>query len=424
MLQTGRYATHSGVVCNFVETNPEQPTLAKVFSEAGYDTGFIGKWHLSAGKHKMAGKHVMTRPDQQRAADGRRKYAEMNPETEFVPPGPQRLGYDHWQTYNFHSSFNNYWYYEDDPEKIFSGKFEIDTQIDQAIDYMNRHQQSGTDRPFMLVVAPHPPHPPFGEKDCPAGYREKIRTDIQWSPNVPESHRLGRTYEDARSYYSMCQNMDDNLGRIMKYLDDNGLAEETILVFTSDHGEMLGSQDRRNKMVPYAEAVNVPLIYRWPGRIRAGTQTDLLQSPIDFFPTLCGLTGLSAPGTCDGYNLSPLLFGRERMTRDAIFMANYTSNWDYFDSGTNWPEWRGVRTDRFTYAKWLDGREMLFDNQADPYQMWNLAEGYQDLPTLLRMRSRLKDFLSEAHDDFLPGTAYAEWYDDERNLVRTGLGKV
>jgi len=105
-------------------------------------------------------------------------------------------------------------------------------------------------------------------------------------------------------------------------------------------------------------------------------------------------------------------------------MANYVSHWDFFDSGTNWPEWRGVRTERYTYAKWLDGKEELYDNVEDPYQMKNLAESEKDSPVLKRLRVRLAELLSDAHDEFLPGTAYADWYDDERNLVKTALGPV
>jgi hypothetical protein len=105
-------------------------------------------------------------------------------------------------------------------------------------------------------------------------------------------------------------------------------------------------------------------------------------------------------------------------------MANYVSNWDFFDSGTDWPEWRSVRTERYTYVKWLTGKEELYDNQEDPYQMRNLAEARQDLPTMQKLRSRLKDLLADAHDTFMPGTGYADWYDEQRNLLRTGLGPV
>jgi hypothetical protein len=83
-----------------------------------------------------------------------------------------------------------------------------------------------------------------------------------------------------------------------------------------------------------------------------------------------------------------------------------------------------VRTERHTYVRWLTGEEELYDNLEDPYQLRNLAEGTVDTVTLARLRASLSDLLAEAHDEFLPGTAYAAWYDDERNLVRTALGPV
>jgi len=422
MMQTGRYPTHSGIVLNWINANPKQPTVARVFAGAGYDTGFIGKWHLSSGGLTMAGKHQVTKEDRRRIIGGKKAYRKINPETEFVPPGPQRLGYKHWEAFNFHCDFNTYYYYRDEPKKFYSGKYETDTQIDQAIAFMKQRNDSSP--PFFMMIAPHPPHPPFKDSHCPKGYVEKVRDDLQWTPNVTPNHKKGATPRDARYYYAMSKNVDDNLGRLMAYLDESGLTDDTILVFTSDHGEMLGSHDRRNKMVPYAEAVNIPMIIRWPGRISAGARTDTLHTPMDHFPTLCSLAGVGIPDTVDGMDLSREMLGKGKADRDAIMMMNHTSHWDYFDSGTRWPEWRGVRTGRFTYCKWLKGKEELYDNIEDPYQMNNLAEGNRDLPVLKKMRSRLKDFMADAHDEFLPGTAYADWYDDKRNPLKTALGPV
>lgn len=422
MLQTGRYPTHTGLVLNWVEANPRLRDIAHVFGDAGYHTGFIGKWHLAAGYQKKAGYHTRTAEDRENIQKACQAYLRENPEPEFVPPGPARLGYDHWQAYNFHGSFNDYWYYEDKPAKLHRPGFETDIEIDQAIEFLQGAKDSK--RPFFLMVAPHPPHPPWQSEICPKGYLEQVPTELEWPSNVPQDFRYRKDPEAARCYYAMAKNMDDNLGRLMAFLDRSGLAENTILVFTADHGDMLGSHGRENKMVPYAEAVNIPLIVRWPGHIPAGVRTNVLHTPMDHFPTLCRLAGLDAPADLDGRDLSKTLLEGAKSGRDAILMANYVSHWDFFDSGTDWPEWRGVRTERFTYVKWLTGKEELYDNQEDPYQMRNLAEAGHDLPTLQKLRSRLKDLMTEAHDTFLPGTAYADWYDDQRNLVRTGLGPV
>lgn len=415
MVQTGRYPTHSGILMNFVEANQAQNPncIANVFCAAGYDTGFIGKWHLSSGWRREEG---LFEPDRKAVS----AYKEKNPETEYVAPGPGRLGYGHWQAFNFHTAFNDYYFYEDTPERHFSGKYETDTQIDQAIAYIEKHKDS--DKPFFLSIAPHPPHPPFAPEYIPEGYLDKVPEEIHWSPNVPENNP--RKSMEMRYYLAMAKNMDDNLGRLMQYLDDSGLAENTIVVFTADHGEMHGSHGRLNKMVPYAEAVNIPLIIRWPGKIKAGIRRDTLHTPMDHLPTLCGFLGIDIPREVDGKDLSRVILGTERDSREEIMIGNYTSHWDFFQTGTLWPEWRGVKTKRHSYCKWLTGEEELYDNLEDPYQMNNLAQSRLELPLLNRMRGRLKDFLASAHDDFQPGTSYADWYDNRRNLIRTGLGPV
>ncbi len=415
MVQTGRYPTHSGIVMNFVEASPIQNPhcLGHVFTASGYETGFIGKWHLSSGWRREEGL-CEGNPERIRA------FREKNPETEYVAPGPGRLGYTHWQAFNFHTAFNDYYFYEDEPKKVFSGRYETDTQVDQAISYMERCKNSG--RPFLLCVAPHPPHPPFAPEYIPEGYLAKVPEVVRWSPNVPADNP--RKLIEMRYYLAMAKNVDDNLGRLMQYLDASGLAEETIVIFTSDHGDMHGSHGRLDKMVPYAEAMNIPLIFRWPNRIKAGLRLDALQTPLDHLPTLCGLTGMRTPGEVDGVDLSPVILGKSKDIRDEVLIGNYTSHWDFFQTGTRWPEWRGVRTKRYTYCQWLTGKEELYDDIEDPYQMKNLVEGEEEPAVLTRLRGRLKGLLAEAHDDFLPGTAYAEWYDDRRNLIRTGQGPV
>lgn len=138
MLLTGRYPTHSGILVNFIEANHAQNPncMADVFGAAGYETGFIGKWHLSSGwRHEESLYH----PDDAAVA----AYQSKNPETEYVAPGPGRLGYTHWQAFNFHCDFNNYWFYQNDQSRIQSDRYETDTQTDQAIAYMEKCRQGG-----------------------------------------------------------------------------------------------------------------------------------------------------------------------------------------------------------------------------------------------------------------------------------------
>jgi arylsulfatase A-like enzyme len=262
----------------------------------------------------------------------------------------------------------------------------------------------------------------------PEGYLEQVPETLTWDDNVPAEMHTGQNLTEARAYYAMSKNADDNMGRILEYLDTSGLAEDTIVVFTSDHGEMLGSHGRRNKMVPYDEAVQVPLLVRWPGHVAPASRTDTLQTPLDHMPTLIRMAGLETPQGLDGIDLSPELLDGETMERDAVLMSNYTAHWDYFmtasQPGASWPEWRGVKTKQYTYARWITGETELYDDLADPEQMNDLSEDTDHAGVVDELETTLRNLLAEAHDAFLPGNAYVEWIDRERNIIETGAGPV
>jgi arylsulfatase A-like enzyme len=406
MLQTGRWPTLTGGVMNWVNLPSTGQSLGDVFARGGYDTGYIGKWHLAAGGR--AGTLDRDKPAKKQA------------EPEFVPPGPKRMGYQYWAAYNFHANFNKAFYYRDTPERLIMPKFETDSETDFAIDYMKVHANTG--RPFFLTVAPHPPHPPWRPDQTPSGSLDRAPKDLYWRPNV--KGRRDAKLVDPHCYYAMLQNADENFGRVLKFLDDSGLSENTIVVFTSDHGEMLASQGRYNKMVPYSEALDVPLIVRWPRHIKPGSKSSALYTPMDHLPTLAKLCGLSVPDIVNGTDLSGHVLGRGGPQRDAALIMNYVSHWDYPETGTEWPEWRGVRTRQHTYVRWLNGAEELYDNAADPYQVRNLFDGRRAPDVLQRMRGRLKDLLADAHDNFPPGTAYREWFTMDRDMVRNAAGPV
>ena len=410
MLMTGRYPTHSGVLNNFVETNPTQnpDSLAVVLRRAGYDTAYIGKWHLSPGEYGDGGEHPS-----------------------FVPPGPERLGFGHWEAYNFHMEFNNYWYYRDTAEKIYDERYETDAVFQLSIDLLRSRSESAS--PLFLVISPHPPHPPFGVDDAPAGYLEQVPEGIPWPPNVPSDNP--RDILAMRVYLSMVRNLDDNVAMFREYLDESRRSTSTLLIFTSDHGEMHGSHGRIHKMVPYAEAMDVPLIFRCPGTIDGGRRSEMLFGPMDYLPTLATIAGAAVPESVEGEDLSDLILDNDTVALPPdreILTMNYSSHWNYFRSDTPetakdwrcWPEWRGLRTKRYTYAHWLDGHQELYDNQEDPFQLVNRIHdpAYSDI--VRRHQEGMRRRMGEAHDEFLPGTAYADWFDEHRRLRRTALGLV
>jgi len=419
MLMTGRYPTHTGIMLNFLEANTSQTNIADVFSAAGYRTAFMGKWHLSAGSHKMAWVG-----QEEGSWEHAQPYIDENPDFNFVPPGPARLGFEDWAAFNFHVEFLAAPYYRDAPEKLIMDGYESDALTDMAIDYMEEARRAN--EPFFIMVAPHPPHPPWDR--LPEGYLEQVPETLTWDDNVPASMHTGKNLAEARAYYAMSKNADDNMGRILDYLDTSGLAEDTIVVFTSDHGEMLGSHGRRNKMVPYDEAVQVPMLVRWPGHVTPGSRTDTLQTPLDHMPTLIRMAGLETPRGLDGIDLSPEILDGEVTQRDAVLMSNYTAHWDYFmtasQPGASWPEWRAVKTKQYTYARWITGETELYDDLADPEQMNDLSDDADHASVVDELEATLQHLLAEAHDAFLPGNAYVAWIDRERNIIETGAGPV
>ena len=419
MLLTGRHPTHTGIISNFLEVPPNALGLAEVFREGGYRTAFMGKWHLAAGSHKEAwvGTEAGSWADAM-------SFMKANPNFNFVPPGHSRLGFQDWAAYNFHSKHYSTPYYGNEPKERVMDGYQTNALTTMAIRYMESAREAS--EPFFLMVAPHPPHGPYLR--VPERSREEVNPTLQWNENVPEKLRVSRNRANAIGYYSMCKNADDNVGRILDYLERSGLEDDTIVVFTSDHGEMLGSHGRSNKMVAYAEAIRIPMIMRWPGRIAANHRTDTLQGPMDHFPTLVSLAGLKLPPDLDGVDLSSELLGGEPVPRDALLLSNFTAHWDFFmtgsDEGANWPEWRGVKTQQYTYIRWIDGKTELYDDQVDPAQLTNLSKNTDYGSLIEALEVKLLALLAEAHDEFMPGNAYIDWVDRERNIIKTGLGPI
>ena len=401
MVMTGRYPTHTGLINNIVDPIPGQPCLGRHFKDAGYSTGYIGKFHLTS--------------------------QQCNPEghPEFIPPGERRLGFDHWEANSCHLKFmpGSYFFYRDEPVPVVSDKYETDTQADQAITFMEKNRDSGN--PFLLVVAPHPPHHPNDPDSTPCGYLDRIPDDLEYNPNIEQDFLpnpgLGKRdwHLETRCYLAQTKNVDDNVGRLMHYLERTGLAENTIVMFFSDHGDMRGAHGCVGKQHPYREGYQIPFIIRWPDNIPASATSDTLISHMDIWPTLCGLTGQKIPENLDGYDLSKVILGdKSDIKRDELLLGFYQADFDFFK------EWRAVLTKDYCYAKWLDGTECLTSNLNDPYQMHNLVKDVEYSSVLKDMRQRLARLLNEAHDEFLPTNEYKNWYDEKKRVIRTGRGPV
>lgn len=216
----------------------------------------------------------------------------------------------------------------------------------------------------------------------------------------------GEGYNEAmRCYYAMANSIDEQFGRVMELVDSLGIADNTIVVFTSDHGEMMTSQGRMFKMIFYDESCRIPMLVRCPGGKRG--KTDICLNTPDIAPTLLGMVGLSdsIPGEMEGQDLSFAVRGEKGSEPAFAFMQGmgHTHLW------RNGFEWRAVRDKRYTYARYLrDGSELLFDRRKDPHMMRNVAADRKYAKVLATLRDAMAAKMETLNDEFKPCT----WYRD------------
>jgi arylsulfatase A-like enzyme len=349
----------------------------------------------------------------------------------FTPPGPYRLGFDgYWAGYNFsHNSYNGV-YFEDTCAPIRYAGYEADTQTDMAMARLDHHAEA--DKPFALFLSWGPPHDPWGADNVkPDDWARFADADIPARPNVSETQDPyadkwatmdGRYREDlsnnVRGYYAQTTNIDWNLGRIVDKLEACGLAENTVLVFTSDHGEMFGSHGRRAKNIFYDEATHVPLLIRKPGLVREGA-VDECFSTVDMMPTLLSLLDLPVPEKAEGVDVGPCLIGSRSAAENTVLMQGMGTTAAWRDGS----EWRGLRNRQFTYAVYrLDRSEHLYDNVSDPFQMNNLATERSQVGLVEHFRNLLTEKLAHIGDTFKACTWYESAWTQDRNIMRGARG--
>ncbi len=382
MMLTGLYPLTCRTVANDLPLPVEFEGIGTVCRSAGYATGWIGKWHL----------------------DG-------VPRNKFTPPGPRRHGFDFWAAWNCAHNYFNGRYYRDTPEPIAIEGYEPAGQTDIAIDFIHQHRHE----PFCLFLSWGPPHNPYDQ--VPEEYRRMYDpAQIDLRPNVrpipPGRVDLSRGADIRRTiadYYAQITALDAQLGRLLETLDQLKLSEDTIVVFTSDHGDMLWSQGMLRKQQPWEESINIPFLIRWPGRVPVGRKCDVLMSVADMAPSLLSLMGLEVPAQVEGQDLSQVILGRSDSGPESVFLMDVVTMDEAFAQGLR--EWRGVRTRQYTYACFTDGEGwVLYDNAADPYQLDNLIDKPSARPLRRRMHSLLEEWLERTGDACLP------WQEIIRNL--------
>jgi arylsulfatase A-like enzyme len=371
MLTGQRPLTH-GVFINDVPLDPKAVTIGNVLRDAGYDTGFIGKWHV----------------------DGHGRLS-------FIPP-ERRHGFEYWKVDECTHDYTNSIFYGDTSDKLHWSGYDAIDQTHDAAQYLRDHAKSN--KPFALYLAWGPPHDPY--LTAPEKYRALYNPlTLTLRPNVPES-MVEYTRKNIAGYYAHCSALDDCIGEIRATLKETGLDENTIVVFTADHGDMLGSQGLIKKQKPFDEAARVPLLYHWPKGL--GEKPRELDAPMnseDLMPTLLGLCGVPIPKSVEGLDYSGYLKGGANPGDGAtvLLCAAPFGEWERRKGGK---EYRAVRTTRYTFVRDLNGPWLMFDDQEDPYQIHNLVNDLAHADLQAKLDGILQRKLREEHDAFLPGDEY------------------
>ena len=374
-LMTGRYPTSTGMFLNDAHLPDGELCMAEVLGAAGYATAYTGKWHLDG--------------------HGRESY---------IPP-ERRQGWQYWKAAECDHNYNHSHYYTGDSNvKRYWEGYDAFAQTRDAQQFLR--QQTGGNRPFILMVAYGAPH--FPHSTAPEEFKAMYPPEnMKLPPNVPAS-LPAKARQEAQGYYAHCTALDKCLGDLLGALAETGLATNTIVVFSSDHGEMLGSQGvvPQQKQVAWSESAQVPFLMRVPG-LRGREVKTPITTP-DILPTLLGLVGVRIPGSVEGDDLSSLIWTGRDEDRAALYMSVSP-----FTSGVA-PDkskaYRAIRTSRYTYVRSLEDPWMLFDNERDPFQMQNFV-GLPEHAALVReLEDRLQAQLKRIGDDFRPSRDYlAEW---------------
>jgi len=368
-LLTGRFPTSTGMFLNDLYLPDSELCMGEIFKSAGYDTAYIGKWHLDG--------------------HGRSSY---------IPP-ERRHGFDYWKAAECDHNYNHSHYYAgSSPEKQYWPGYDAFAQTADAQQYLRSRTPS--DKPFLLVVAFGPPH--FPHDTAPPEYQSLYQPDkLSLAGNVPAAASAAARKELV-GYYAHCTALDKCVGDLLSTLKETGLNEHTLVVFTADHGEMMGAHDvsPRMKQWPYDEAVNVPFLLHDP-RAAARVVNTPLNTP-DILPTLLGLADVAVPRSVEGEDLSAVVSGSGNPPDRAALMMSVSPFIPHL------VEYRGIRTNRHTYVRNLAGPWLLFDNQADPLQLHNLTNDPESAGLRQILNARLDAALKQAGDTFRPRQYYLD----------------
>lgn len=391
-IMTGAYSHSTGAVNNLNNfTDKSFLHISDVLHAQGYDVAFLGKNHIG-------GELMDHYWDYYLSYEGQGKY------------------YNPRMVEGRNGKF--------EPERQFDG-YTDDVLGDHAVKWLN---ERNSDKPFCLFFWFYAPHAPFyrarRQVDRFNGVRipkpSNFDEDLAGYPGKPKGvanafNKIGTTLLDpvrsleevVKDHYCGVENNDENVGRVLKVLTQQNVLDETAILFSSDHGFFLGEHTFYDKRLMYEPSIRIPMIIRYPKRIKAGTRRDEMVLTVDIAPTIFDLAGTKTPATAEGKTMMGLAEGKPA--------GNWRKDWLYeyyeFPGFENVRPCRGVRTERYKYIHhFYETQEYeLYDLKADPEEMNNLygKPGYEAITKQLQTRlEQLRHELND-HYEFKP-TAYPE----------------
>ncbi|MEO0966508.1 MAG: sulfatase [Planctomycetota bacterium] len=398
---SGRLPQSTGNWTNEALLPTDGQSLPSRLKAAGYRTGYIGKWHLDGNLHHN------------------------NP-----VPVERRHGLDLFaMPFSGHRHFEIDYQVNDDRDTQDDPAWQVTYETDMGLGFLRDH--ANADEPFALMLSYSPPHGGYGatygdrrrnptKSDVRGGFKapaefEALYPDMANAKRPPNFRKM-RTWDDERllsdpfeiagpGYFGACSSIDHEFGRLLDELDRLGVADNTVVVFTSDHGEMLGSHGRMAKGVPFEESIHVPFLVRDPRGGQAG-EVDRLMSSIDMAPTMLSLLGLTPPTVMDGFDFTPIIRGGSADSPDSVLIG--------FDRGASHERWtrafRQVRTADRSYAigqapqyRALLGeqRRAMWDVANDPYQLECMEPGMGRDAEMDDLHDRLAALLDRHNDRYI-----------------------
>lgn len=427
---TGTYSHINGCATIFTEMDYRVPSYAEVLHDAGYRTAIFGKWHL--GESAKA----------------------------------QPRGFDAWRVFPGQGVYVDPQLIGPDGEETIPG-YATDIVTDLSLNWLDEQLAEHPDQPVCLMIHHKAPHRPWvpdekhkqlypvGSIPEPAtlfddhstmsravqAVRMSIADDLtkrDVKEDLPEElkgedkvvERTRWNYQRyMRDYLQTIQSIDDNVGRVLDYLDEHGMSENTIVVYTSDQGFFLGDHGWFDKRLMFDQSLQMPMLMRWPKEIAAGSKVEAMITNVDFAATfldMCGLDPDTALPTQQGRSFRALLRGEP--TPDDWQEAIYYRYWEHDDPNHHVPAHYGIRTSRYKYIDYYgDGlgapgssdvvfeREYeLYDLEADPQELTNLAvdPAYADILAELRAElARLQERVGDAPYTG-PDSAHPVWNEE------------